>query len=174
MHSQITYNRIILQEKYWIVARFRKFLFRKFVPEKREEANIDMKNQWRYLFGLQLCCMSPNRHWNDFFFLRIVEDTVCLFLAFLVDMKKIWLCCLLADITEFLLVDLSGLVERWIWFLLADLTEVLLAEIYRVELPIPLAVPILLLWIFGLNFSTNLASLRSSYLLSAGGEATNS
>ena len=65
MHSQITYNHSIWQEKDWIVTRFRKSLVRKFVPEKREEANKAMKNQRRDLLGLRVCWLFPNRHWRD-------------------------------------------------------------------------------------------------------------
>ena len=55
MHSQITYNRSIWQEKDRVVTGFRRFLFRKFIPEKREEANNAMKNQQRDLLGLRVC-----------------------------------------------------------------------------------------------------------------------
>ena len=41
------------------------------------------------------------------------------------------------------------------------LTEVLLADIAGIEISLSLAVPILRLWIFGLDFSKTLASLRS-------------
>ena len=58
--------------------------------------------------------------------------------------------------------------------MLADLTEVLLAELSGISLPIPLDVPTLLLGIVGLSFSTTSTSLRSSSSLSAGREATNS
>ena len=44
-------------------------------------------------------------------FLRIVEDTVCLVLALLIDMNDIRIYCLLVDLTEVLLVELSGVVE---------------------------------------------------------------
>ena len=58
--------------------------------------------------------------------------------------------------------------------MLADIIEVLLAEISGVALPLPLAVPTLLLWIFGLDFSTTLTSLTSSSLLSVGAEVMTS
>ena len=54
MHSQITYNHSIWQEKDGIVTRFRKTPFHTFVPEKREEANNAMTNQQRNLLGLQV------------------------------------------------------------------------------------------------------------------------
>ena len=46
-----------------------------------------------------------------YIFLRIVEDTLCLVLAFLVDMNEISLYCLLVELNEVLLVDLTGVVE---------------------------------------------------------------
>ena len=64
MHSQITYDRGIWKEKYWIVTRSRKLLFWKFVPEKREEANNSMTNQRRYLLGLKVCHLFPNWKWR--------------------------------------------------------------------------------------------------------------
>ena len=105
MHSQITYNFSIWQEKYWIVTRSRKFLLRIFFPDKREEANNAMKNQRQYLLGLQVCWLlavpqpalaplstSPpslsslsSSRVVICLFPRIVEDTVCLVLALLVD-----------------------------------------------------------------------------------------
>ena len=54
MYSQITYNRSIWDYKYWIVTIFRIFLFSKFVPEKIEEANNVMTNQWQDLLVLQV------------------------------------------------------------------------------------------------------------------------
>ena len=64
---------------------------------------------------------------RDFLFLRILEHTVCLILALLVDKNEIWLCCLLAELNEVLLLDLSRAVDSWLWCLFADLTEVLLS-----------------------------------------------
>ena len=55
MHEQITYYLNIFQEKDWIVKIFRKLIFRKFVTEKREEADNAMTNQQRYLLGLRVC-----------------------------------------------------------------------------------------------------------------------
>ena len=66
MHSQITYNRSIWQDKDWIVTRFRTFLFRKFVPQKRGEANNTMTNQQRDLLGLRVCWMFSNQYWCGF------------------------------------------------------------------------------------------------------------
>ena len=54
MYSQITYNRSIWDYKYWIVTIFRIFLFSKFVPEKIEEANNVMTNQWQDPLVLQV------------------------------------------------------------------------------------------------------------------------
>ena len=65
IHSQITYNRSIWQKTDWIVTRSRKLLFGGFVPEKREESNNTMKNQWRDLLGLWVWWLFPNRHWRD-------------------------------------------------------------------------------------------------------------
>ena len=64
MHSQITYSYSIWQEKDWIVTRFRKLLYWKYPPEKREEENNAMINQQRYLLGLQVFWLFPNRHWH--------------------------------------------------------------------------------------------------------------
>ena len=75
--------------------------------------------------------------------------------------------------TEVLLVELAEVVDRLLWFLLEGITEVLLSDLSGVAIPLPLAVPTLLLWIFGLYFSTTLTSLRSSLFLSSGGEAKN-
>ena len=65
MNSQITYNWSIWKEKDWLVTKFREFLFCKFVPDKREEANNTMTNQRRGLLGLRVCWLFPNRHWCD-------------------------------------------------------------------------------------------------------------
>ena len=67
IHSKIIYNRSIWQEKYWIVTRFRKSLFCRFVPDKREEANNAMKNKRRDLLGMRVCRLFPNRHWPDLY-----------------------------------------------------------------------------------------------------------
>ena len=55
MHSQITYNCSIWHKRDWIGTRFRTFLFRKFVPDKGEEANNTMKNQRQDLLILRVC-----------------------------------------------------------------------------------------------------------------------
>ena len=65
MRSQIAYNHSIWQDKYWIVKIFRKLPFRKFVPEKREEANNAMTNQQQDLLALRALWMLPNWHWRD-------------------------------------------------------------------------------------------------------------
>ena len=153
-----------------------------------------MTNQQRDLLGLQVfwlldvpqpalappstfppSCLSLSSSWVVIcLFLRIVEDTVCLVLALMVDMNKIKLCCFLEELTGVLLVDLSRVVDSWLWCLLRDIAEVLLAEFYGISHLLPFDVPTLLLWIFGLYFSTTSTSLRSSSSLSAGGEAKNS
>ena len=56
----------------------------------------------------------------------------------MVDMNYIWLCCLSAELTEVLLVDLTGVVDIWLWCFLVDIPEVLLAELVGVALPLPL------------------------------------
>ena len=176
MHSQITHNRSILQEKDWIFTRFRKFLFYTFVTDKREEANNSTKNQRQDLLGLQLCCLFPNRHWRDLslptdrrghgvFGPRLYgwyeRDMTLLFVG-----RSNW-------------APLSGACQvgqELNLIFLEYLTEVLLAELTGVALPLPLplAVPTLLLWIFGLDFSTTSKSLICSSSLSDEGEATNS
>ena len=85
-------------------------------------------------------------------------------------MNKILLCFLLADLTQVLLVELARVVESWLWCLLVDLTEDLLVYLSGVSLPLPLAVSTLLPWIFGLDFYTTSISLRSLSLLSVRGE----
>ena len=53
--------------------------------------------------------------------------------------------------------------------MLDDPKEVLLEELARGVLPLALAIPTLLLWIFGLDFYTTSTSPRPSSLLSNGG-----
>ena len=47
-------------------------------------------------------------------FLQIVEDTVCLVLALLVDVNYILLCCFMVDLTGVILVELAGVVKSLI------------------------------------------------------------
>ena len=70
----------------------------------------------------------------------------------MVDMNDIRLCCLLVELTEVLLVDLSGVFKSWLWCLLTDVTEVLLSDLTGVALPLTLDVPTILLWIFCFGF----------------------
>ena len=70
---------------------------------------------------------------------------MCLVFAFLFDMNDIRLSCLLAELPEVLLVDLPGAVKSRLCCLLVDLTEVLLEDLAGVALPLPLAIPTILL-----------------------------
>ena len=64
-------------------------------------------------------------------------------------------------------MELSGVVKILLLCLLEYLTEVLLTELSGVALPLLLAVPTLLLYIFGLDFSTTSTSLKSLSSLSS-------
>ena len=156
MHSQITYNRSIWQEKDWIVTRFRKFLFRKFVPEKREEANNAMTNQWRDLLGLRVWWMLPNRHWRD---LSLPTDRrghrvfgPCLAGWYEWDLTLLFVAAAWGPLSG----DFRGDQEINLIFF-GGSNRGPLGGARRGST----AVPTLLLWIFGLFFSTTLASLIS-------------
>ena len=141
MHSQITYNRSIQQDKYWIFTRLDNYFFENFSYRKGRRQimpwQINEENSWAC--NCPEC--TPTGTGVICLLLQIVYDTVCLVLALLVDMNEIWLWSLLVEMTDFLLLELDGVVERLLWCLLVDLTEFLLEELSGIAITLPLAFP---------------------------------